>query len=320
MNQKETMTMRDALIGRVYERMRENDRIFFLSADMGAPVLDRLRADFRDRFINVGIAEQNLVNVATGLALEGYVVYGYAIAPFLMRPYEQIRVNLALSSQFRDINVNLLGVGAGVSYDVSGPTHHCFEDLSIMRTLPNMAVCAPSDWVVADRFVDYSLAVNRPKYVRLDGKPQPRIYGEAAKIDFGRGFCELVSGNRLCLVTTGFMTQLAIQILAELGDPSVGLIDLFLLKPFDEDGLANTIRKYRAVATLEEAFIGKGGLDSLVMGLLNGHDISIPMKNFGFRDEYVFKFGSRDFLYGQSGFDRKTLTEWIAGTKKGEGA
>ena len=96
-----------------------------MTDDMGAPVLDKLKVDFKSRFINVGIAEQNLINVATGLALEGFAVYAYAIAPFFMRAYEQIRVNLALSGQFKEINVNMIGVGSGVSYEVSGPTHHC---------------------------------------------------------------------------------------------------------------------------------------------------------------------------------------------------
>ena len=135
MSNVQVKTMRDALIEQIYEKMYDNDRIFFVSADMGAPALDKLREDFKDRFVNVGIAEQNLVNVSTGLALEGFTVYAYAIAGFLtMRAYEQIRINLALSAQRKEINVNLIGVGAGVSYDVSGPTHHCFEDLTIMRS------------------------------------------------------------------------------------------------------------------------------------------------------------------------------------------
>src|SRR5208337_5213045 len=108
-------------------------------ADFGSPKLDKLREDFSDRFINVGIAEQNLVNVSTGLALEGYTVYAYAIAPFLvMRAFEQIRNNMSLLYHTRELNVNLIGVGAGLSYDVSGPTHHSVEDIAIIRTLPNM--------------------------------------------------------------------------------------------------------------------------------------------------------------------------------------
>ncbi|MHC4753620.1 MAG: transketolase family protein, partial [Planctomycetota bacterium] len=113
-NNNNIRTMRDALIEQIYKRMHSDENIFFVSADMGAPLLDNLRADFNDRFVNVGIAEQNLINVSTGLALEGFTVYAYAIAPFLtMRAYEQIRTNLALNSHHRNINVNMLGVGAG---------------------------------------------------------------------------------------------------------------------------------------------------------------------------------------------------------------
>src|SRR3990167_7173418 len=104
--------MRDVFIDAVRQRMGENDRIFFLSADFGSPALDRLRSEFGDRFVNVGVAEQNMINVAYGLALEGYTVYAYAIAPFItMRDYEQTRLHLAISSQLRPVNVNLIGVG-----------------------------------------------------------------------------------------------------------------------------------------------------------------------------------------------------------------
>ncbi len=161
--------MRDSVIDQIYAEMRHNDKIFFLAADFGAPALDRIRQDYADRFVNVGIAEQNLINVATGLALEGYTVYAYAIAGFItMRAFEQVRTNLALMSQERELNVTLIGVGAGVSYDMSGPSHHCLEDISIMRTLPNMVVCSPSDWTMARAFIPYSINCKSPKYLRLD--------------------------------------------------------------------------------------------------------------------------------------------------------
>ena len=106
--------MRDALLNNIHLKMDDDKRIFFVTADFGSPVLDRIRADFPDRFINVGIAEQNLINISSGLALEGYKVFAYAIAPFItMRCFEQLRVNLALLSEVRDLNVNLIGVGAG---------------------------------------------------------------------------------------------------------------------------------------------------------------------------------------------------------------
>src|SRR4030043_1505192 len=107
--------MRDVFIEQIYNRMVKDDNLFFVSADFGSPKLDNLREKFKDRFINVGIAEQNLINISTGLALEGYIVYAYAIAPFLtMRAYEQIR-NLSLLSQIKEVNLNLIGVGIGLS-------------------------------------------------------------------------------------------------------------------------------------------------------------------------------------------------------------
>ena len=170
-------TMRDVFIEGLYQEMSENGKLFLLSADFGAPALDKIRTDFPSRFINVGIAEQNLINVATGLALEGFIVYAYAIAPFLvMRAYEQIRNNLSLLSHMKDVNVNIIGVGAGLSYDVSGPTHHCIEDLTLIRALPNIQLFSPSDWKLAKKFIEYSIKVNNPKYIRFDGKPVSGIY------------------------------------------------------------------------------------------------------------------------------------------------
>ena len=124
--------MRDAFLRRIYEAMNFDKKIFFISADFGSPVLDDIRKDFPKRFINVGVAEQNLINISAGLSLEGYKVFAYAIAPFItMRCFEQLRVNLALLSEVRDINVTLIGVGAGYSYVVSGPTHQCLSLIHI---------------------------------------------------------------------------------------------------------------------------------------------------------------------------------------------
>ena len=104
--------MRDVFLHSLYEQMETNDKIFFVAADFGSPILDKIRTDYPNRFINVGIAEQNLINVSTGLALEGFIVYAYAIAPFItMRCYEQIRVNVAILSQIRPMNINFIGVG-----------------------------------------------------------------------------------------------------------------------------------------------------------------------------------------------------------------
>ena len=180
--------MRDAFLERIWHAMNDDEKIFFVTADFGSPVLDKIREHFSNRFVNVGIAEQNLINVSAGLALEGYTVFSYAIASFItMRCYEQIRVNLALLSQVRQMNVNLIGVGAGYSYVVSGPTHQCFEDITLMRALPNVEVLSPSDHVIASKMFDRCISNKGPKYLRLDAQALPVIYHQSLK-DFETGF------------------------------------------------------------------------------------------------------------------------------------
>lgn len=302
--------MRDLFIETLCNKMAENDAIWFLAADLGSPALDRMRQEFPDRCINVGIAEQNLVNVATGLALEDQIVYGYAIAPFIsMRAYEQVRVNLSVSSQIRPVNVNLIGVGGGVSYQVSGPTHHCLEDLSIMRLLPNMTVFSPSDAALAAAFVDYSIAHKSPKYLRFDGKALPVLYESVTQEILNDGFCELIAGNDVCLVSTGYMTQRAVNAAKEHGE--IGVVDLFMLKPFDQKKLYEVLGKYRHVITMEEAFINAGGLDCAIASILTERRSAITLDRIGFNDHYVFELGSRDELHAQSNMDEAAVLKKV---------
>jgi transketolase len=304
MSENRPRVMRDVLIEQIYGRMFDNKRIVFLSADFGSPVLDKLRASFPDRFMNVGIAEQNLINIATGFALEGFVVYAYGIAPFItMRAYEQIRINLSMLSHTREINVNLIGVGAGLSYDFTGPTHHCLEDLGIMRLFPNLVLFSPSDSATVEAFVDYSVAIKKPKYLRLEGKPVVDIDFPQSAIDMSKGFREITFGSDVCLVCTGHMTQKALRVAGELrkSDIDTGVIDVFLLKPVDEELLCHALSKYRAVYCIEEAFAKGGGLGTLVSDLCQERGMNMTIRKFGFEDKYCFEIGDRDFLHEQNG-------------------
>ena len=254
--------MRDAFLERIHQTMASDETLFFVSADFGSPVLDKIRADFGDRFVNVGIAEQNLINVSAGLALEGYKVFAYAIAPFItMRCFEQIRVSLALLSQVRPMNVNLIGVGAGYSYVVSGPTHQCYEDLTIMRALPAVQVFSPSDHVLAGALFDHCVAHTGPKYLRFDAQVLPVVYEQGAP-DLGKGFHRLREGQGICLLATGFMAHTALRAASDLAEEGIeaAVIDLFALSNFDEAALAQVLAGYRGVVTLEEGFRARGGV------------------------------------------------------------
>ncbi len=314
MRKTKIKTMRDEIIKAISDEMEDDDKIFFLTADMGAPALDELREKHVDRFINVGIAEQNLINVSTGLALEGFTVYAFAIAAFLsMRAYEQIRNNLALLGDHKELNVNLLGVGAGVSYDMSGPSHHCLEDISIMRTLPNISFFSPSDWVMAKKFIKQSIQLKNSKYIRLDSKALPNIYQKDEAFDWEAGFVELNKGNDVCIISTGITTHKSLKIIDELSKEniSIGLIDLFMLKKFQKEHLLSILSNYKVIITIEEGFIGKGGLDNLIMNLKIKYQTNFILKSFGFSDSYIFQQGNREFLSELHEFGNENIRDFI---------
>lgn len=169
------LTMRDTFWNRVYDLAKEDKYVIVVSADMGAPALDKFRRDFTHQYVNAGIAEQNAMLISTGLALAGKKVFVYAIAPFItMRCYEQIRIYPA----GMDLPVTIVGVGAGICYEESGPTHHSVEDISIMRCLPNMQIFSASDNNMTAKFADMAYESKHPCYVRLDRIVLPNIYDE----------------------------------------------------------------------------------------------------------------------------------------------
>ena len=141
--------MRTTFVKTLIELARKDDRIFLLTPDMGYSVLESFRDEFPDRFLNTGIAEQNTIGVAAGLALTGKIVYVYSIIPFVtMRCYEQVRLDLA----YNNTNVKLIGIGAGLTYGSLGPSHHAVEDIAIMRSIPNMTVLCPGDPIETKEF------------------------------------------------------------------------------------------------------------------------------------------------------------------------
>ncbi len=305
--------MRDTLLQSIYELMLQDSEIFFVSADFGSPVIDKIRADKPDRFINVGIAEQNLINVSAGLALEGFKVFAYAIAPFItMRCFEQIRVSLALMSKVRPMNVNLIGVGAGYSYVVSGPTHQCYEDITLMRSMPNMKVLSLSDQHLASSMPAYCMRDLGPKYLRLDAQVLPMIYQDI-QVDLDQGFYVYKKGVQFCMVATGFMVHTAIKVAEELlkHDIEVGIIDLFNLTTFDSQKLNKELTEYKIIVSMEEAFSGRGGLDAVMFNYIAYQNLDIKLINIGVEGDYRFEIGSREHIHEQVGIGVNAIVSKI---------
>lgn len=307
------IAMRDAFLEKICNAMKEDDKIFFLSADFGSPILDRIRKEHPDRFANVGVAEQNLINISAGLSIEGYTVFAYAIAPFItMRCYEQIRVNLALLSEVRSINVNLIGVGAGFSYVMSGPTHQCYEDLSIMRAMPNMSIYSPADHIAAVSLFDRCVEKKGPKYLRFDAQVLPTLY-PSGDLDIKSGYNVLRTGKDICLIATGYMVHTALQVAKELSTlgHEVGVIDLMHITNFDRNAFEAYLRPYKGLVSMEEGFRGRGGLDSMLFELVAGRNFDKKLLNIGVEGGYRFELGTRAELHEKVGIGSQIVKQKI---------
>lgn len=305
---KET-SMRDAFFDELYNIAKEDRRVILISADFGAASLDKFRRDLRGQFINVGIAEQNMISLAAGLALGGKLPFCYAIIPFAtLRCLEQIKVDLCSMN----LPVTLVGVGAGYAYDDSGPTHHGLEDLSVMRGLPNMAIVNASDSIMAASLAEIAYASPGPKYIRLD-RTKDKI---DRSWDFRLGLRNLHSiGNDVTIVATGYMVTKALRVVQGLTNHQVGarVVDLYRIKPVSEL-LLEQIEAAQRIVTLEEHFLN-GGIGSIVAEIMIDNNIQRPLKRFGVPDSYSFKYGGREKLHKDCGLDVESITkgilEWI---------
>lgn len=303
--------MRDTFFANLHGMMANDDKIFVLSADFGAPTLDAIRQDFPERFINVGIAEQNLIAVAAGLALEGHKVVCYAIAPFLtMRCLEQIRVNLAILSQMRPMSVTLLGVGAGMSYDVSGPTHHCIEDIAIVSALPNVHVWSPSDAQVSGALAAHCLGGPGIHYIRCDAKPQPPLAGDAP--DLQRGFRKLAGRGATAVVSTGYPTQVIHGLFATQPEfeARLTLLDVFHINGFDEAALLDELAAAERIVVVQES-VRDAGLDARIRRLADERRLSAPVEVRAIAGPYSFEIGPRNSLHRHYGMAREQLADGL---------
>lgn len=307
------IAMRDALLEQIWQAMANDDKIFFVTADFGSPVLDKIRADYPRRFRNVGIAEQNLINVSAGLALEGFKVFAYAIAPFItMRCYEQLRVSVALLSEVRPVNINLIGVGAGYSYVVSGPTHQCYEDLTLMRALVNFGIYSPSDHVTAAALFKNCVERKGPKYLRLDAQVLPVLY-ETGLPDLENGYNVIQDGTDICLLATGYMVHTALKVASRLSEHgiSASVVDLFDLQGVNESSLAHTLSEFNGVVSFEEGFKNRGGLDARMREILDGLKNNLPYRAIGVDPGYRFELGTREELHETVGIGEEASVDSV---------
>ncbi|MBY9077514.1 transketolase family protein [Paenibacillus sp. CGMCC 1.18879] len=303
--------MRDTFITELVHQAELDDRIFLITPDIGYSVLEKFRDRFPDRYLNVGIAEQNAVGVAAGLALSGKIVYVYSIIPFVtMRCFEQVRVDLA----YMRTNVRMVGVGAGFSYGPAGATHHSIEDIAIMRALPNMTVCCPGDPVEVKEIIRQSVTHDGPMYIRLGKNREPKIHNELSDIKIGKA-SQIKKGKDLCILTTSNMLEQGYNWTNELTNYGVeaSLISFHTIKPFDKEMVLNIINEGVPILTLEEHNI-IGGLATSVSEVIAESGKGVKFKKIGVPDMYSHIVGDHEFIRNKlilNGNGIQEILEWL---------
>ncbi len=288
------ITQRDSFWNRVYELAKADRNIIIVTEDMGAPSLDKFRTDLNDQFVNVGIAEQNGLLVAAGLAMEGKRCFVYAIAPFVtLRALELIRVENAIMN----IPLTIVGVGGGFGYDDSGPTHHLIEDIAIMRSMPNISINSISDAVMAAAVADESITLDHTNYIRLDRQVSPDIYKPGD--DFTKGFAVVKPNAKKYIIATGRMVQTAINATEKLAADGIdiGVIDLYRI-PTCVPGLLSAIEGCDQLFSLEEHFL-PGGMGSYLLEIMNDNKMCKPLTRLGlsFDKGYCYTYGGRHKIH-----------------------
>jgi transketolase len=281
----------------VLECASERDDFYVLTADLAqSSGLFRFKEVFPERFVNVGIAEQNMLGIAAGLAKDGFHVFASSFAPFItMRACEQVRMDMG----YMQLDITTVGIGSGIGLAQQGNSHYGIEDVSVMRAIPGMTIVNPADGVEIVKAVEALCDYGKPAYLRLTGVPGfPMVHKGDIDFKIGKAIT-LREGDDIAIVAAGTMVSSALQV-AEILSRDEGIeatvADMHTIKPIDTDVLDAQLDK-KLVVTLEEATIvgGLGGAVAEYFALKKNKPAQLML---GIRDTFLHA-GSYPFLLEQ---------------------
>ena len=307
--------MRQRALKSVHDLARRDNRVLFIGSDLGAGVLKEMREEFPDRFFMEGIAEQHVVGMAAGLAIEGYMPFVNTIATFLTRRcFEQVAIDVCLEN----LPVRLLASGGGVVYAPLGPTHIALDDIALMRALPNMSIVAPCDAEEMARLIEASLAWKGPLYIRIAKGGDPILSSPGAGFEIGQAIL-MRDGGDILIVGTGVATGVALQAAELLSGEGVeaSVLHAHTVKPFDHVAFLSLAKEKRLIVTVEEHGL-IGGLGSTVLEALNDAGLVRPVLRFGFPDAFATGYGSQAHLLSKAGVTGEAVAARIVQVLKGD--
>lgn len=285
--------MRTAFIEEVTKLAEKDKNVWLITGDLGFSVFDDFKNKFPDQYLNVGVAEQNLISIAAGLAMSGKKVFVYSISTFMsMRPLEQIRNDLC----YQNLSVYLIGGGSTFSYSTFGCTHFALEDIGLMRILPNMAVVSPGDPLEVRALIRDIYKRNSPAYMRIAKKGEPVVHTSQDRISLGKA-TKVFEGKDAAILVCGRQLPNALSAASALKKEGINcrVLSFHTVKPLDVETILKAAKETDGLIIVEEHF-RIGGLSSAVAETLVINGLSIPMISVSISDEFPKGSGSQDYF------------------------
>ena len=293
--------MRTAFINQLIAEARRNEKIFLIVGDLGFSVVEPFIQEFPDRFLNAGVAEQNMTGMAAGLAMEGYNVFTYSIGNFpTMRAYEQIRYDVC----YHNLSVKIVSVGGGYAYGPLGTSHHATEDLGIMRVLPNMIVSAPADPHEAKTVTELFCKHQGPGFLRLGKAGEPLLHDGALNLSLGQSAYVKQGKNKIYLATGAILKDVIAFVMNH--DPEAAIVSFPYIKPLDTNFIKEASKLYAHWVSVEE-HQSNCGFGSALLECCNslhneGLIAAMPnLKRIAIHDKFLSYAGTQDFLRKEAG-------------------
>ncbi len=300
--------MRRAFIDALLKLADEDSRILLLTGDLGYTVVEPFAERFPDRFFNVGVAEQNMVGLATGLAEAGLIPFVYSIATFaVLRPYEFIRNGPIL----HQLPVRVVGVGGGFDYSRAGITHYSLEDLGVMRIQPGITIIAPADHLQTRTVIAKTWNLPGPIFYRLGKDDDTIVPGLEGHFELGR-IQRIREGNDVLLIAIGGIVQEVVAAAAILGRQGIGatVVIVASLQPAPVQDLVDVIALFPIAFTVEAHYI-VGGLGSLVSEIVSERALPCRVVRCGVKRASAGLSGSQEYLRNEYGLSRDSLVETV---------
>ena len=302
--------MRNAFARAMTELAQERSDVCLLSGDIGNRMFDRYKDVAPTRFLNCGIAEANMMSMAAGMALSGLRPVVYTITPFTTtRCLEQIRTGVA----YHEAPVVIVGTGSGLSYAELGTTHHSLEDLAILRSIPNLQVCAPADSLELVAQLREAIATGHPTYLRIGKKGEPDLFSEHTPLGIGKAHM-LKSGSKFLVLGIGPILSEALEARKMLESRSIELAvaSMGSIKPLDHEFLKERVAEgYSHWISLEEHY-QTGGLGSALLEWLSWQQLNtVQLLRMGVADHFVHQLGAQDYVRETEGLNATAIANLV---------